>query len=175
MERIEELDQVAERANRLRRRCLTHLMLSGILTLHVAPAAIFPPVPVPSAQVLLLVFGLFFAWALVRWRQMRLALSGLEFSAWAFENDVTVEPRPIRSLEELRPLPGWLVPDAGSPARSSLLAAVEDAVSGNPALAGRQRECLAAHGCITVYDAVHLIYAARAMARAAQSTDPAKT
>lgn len=171
MERIEELDEVAERANRLRRRCLARLLLSGILTVHVAPAAFFPPVPVLSAQVLLLVFGLFFAWALVRWRQLCADFSGLEFSAWAFENEVAVEPRPIHSLDELRPLPGWLVPHAGAPAGQSLLSAVDVAVADNAPLSTRQRECIAAHGCVTVYDAVNLIYAARAMARA--TTQPA--
>jgi hypothetical protein len=166
MEQIRELGEVLERANTLRKRCLARVLLSGILTLHVAPAAFFPPVPVLSAQVLLLIFSLVFAGALVRWRQLRLALAGMEFSGWAFDNEVQMLPRPIRSLDEHRPLPGWLVPEGHAPAPGPLAAAADDAVREYESLVQRRSECVAAHGCVTVYDAVNLIFAARGLARA---------
>lgn len=172
MEPTDGLVEVTERAHRLRRRCMARLLLSGILTLHIAPAVFFPPVPVPSAQILLLVFGLFFAASLVRWLQLCGALAGLEFSGWAFDNEVSVRPRPINGLDEHRPLPVWLVPDAASPARDALVAAVDEAVAGHGPLMERRSECIAAHGCVTVHDATNLIMAARGLARARAVNTP---
>jgi hypothetical protein len=169
MEPTDELVEVAERANRLRRRCLARVLLSGILTLHIAPAAFFPPVPVPSAQGLLLVFGLFFAVSLLRWYKLCSALAGLEFSGWAFDMQATVQARPINGLDEHRPLPAWLLPDAAAPAGGALAAAADQAVAGHGPLMVRRSECIAAHGCVTVHDAANLIMAARGLARGRQA------